>query len=147
MDAAARAARERFLTLLRQLSRAYQAFESYDARGLRQHGLTPAQGDVVFTLGNTPGMRCAELGEKTLITKGTLTGVLDRLESKGLISRRPSEEDRRSVVVALTPAGEDLFRRVFPAHVAYLGERLSKLSAGDRDRAIEVLAKIQEIFG
>ena len=49
-------------------------------------------------------MTCRELGEKTLITKGTLTGVLDRMEARGLIRRGPSDADRRQVFVSLTAA-------------------------------------------
>jgi DNA-binding MarR family transcriptional regulator len=70
---------------MRELARAYQAFERFDAAGIREHGLTPPQADVIFTLGNTEGMTFKDLGEKTLITKGALTGVVDRLEAKGLV--------------------------------------------------------------
>lgn len=146
MDATRRAAREPFLELLRQLTRAYQAFETYDSRGIRQHGLTPGQADVIFSLGNTEGMSCAELGEKTLITKGTLTGILDRLEEKGLIRRRHSAEDRRSITVSLTSEGDAWFRRVFPAHIAFLKERFARLSAEEQSRAIAALRRIREIF-
>ena len=48
-------------------------------------GLTVSQADVIFTLGNTAGMTCGEIGERTLITKGTLTGVIDRV-SENIIS-------------------------------------------------------------
>jgi hypothetical protein len=51
----------------------YQAFEAYSATHIRTLGLTPPQFDIVATLGNTSGMTATELGEKTLITKGTLT--------------------------------------------------------------------------
>jgi len=57
----------------------------YSSVHIRSLGLTPPQFDIVATLGNTPGMSPKELGEKTLITKGTLTGVVDRLEDKGLV--------------------------------------------------------------
>jgi MarR family 2-MHQ and catechol resistance regulon transcriptional repressor len=49
--------------------------------------LTPSQFDIIATLGNTPGMTLQGIGEKTLITKGTLTGVVDRLQEKGLVDR------------------------------------------------------------
>ena len=114
-----RTSKEPFLPLIRALAEAYQAFEQFSAHQVRKSGLTPAQFDVVATLGNTPGMCCKTLSQKTLITKGTLTGVLDRLAEKGVISRTPLPEDRRSVFVALTPAGEALFERVFPAQIRY----------------------------
>ena len=59
-------------------------------------------------------MTCKELGEKTLITKGTLTGVLDRLILKGIIIRTPDEADRRQSIVKLTLTGEQTFADIFP---------------------------------
>ena len=73
---------EPFLPSLRELVRCYQTFSAYSAAHLRTLGLTPPQFDIVATLGNTPGMTPKEVGEKTLITKGTLTGVVDRLAAK-----------------------------------------------------------------
>jgi DNA-binding MarR family transcriptional regulator len=71
--------REPFLPMLRELARCYQAFESYSGLHIRSLDLTPSQFDIVATLGNTAGMSFKELGVKTLITKGTLTGVVYRL--------------------------------------------------------------------
>jgi DNA-binding MarR family transcriptional regulator len=66
------AAKEPFLPAMRELVRAYQAFSAYSEAHVRQFDLTPAQFDVIATLGNTNGMSMGEIGEKTLITKGTL---------------------------------------------------------------------------
>ena len=76
-----------FLPLLRELACCYQAFESHSAAHIRTLDLTPAQFDLLATLGNTAGMSFKELGEKTLITKGTLTGVVDRMVAKRLVRR------------------------------------------------------------
>ncbi|KAF0813007.1 HTH-type transcriptional regulator MhqR [Andreprevotia sp. IGB-42] len=113
-------AKDRFLPLLRELARCYQAFELCSSRHLRTLGLTPPQFDIIATLGNTNGMSCGELGDQTLITKGTLTGVIDRLAARGLLQRTTSDTDRRSVIVKLTPEGQALFDEVFPAHLAHL---------------------------
>lgn len=111
---------ERYLRSIRLLAECYQAFERNSHDNLRRRtGLTPAQFDIIATLGNTPGMTFKELGEKTLITKGTLTGVVDRLEARGLVTRIAQLEDRRSTIVRLTPAGEAEFERVFAPQVAY----------------------------
>jgi DNA-binding MarR family transcriptional regulator len=110
---------ERFLRSLRLLAESYQAFERLSGGHVRALGLTPAQFDIVATLGNTPGMSFRQLGERTLITKGTLTGVVDRLETRGLVERLANDLDRRSVTVRLTPAGEREFRRVFAPHIAH----------------------------
>lgn len=111
---------EPFLMVLRPLVEAFFAFLRKSDRHIRSLGLTPPQFDVMVTLGDTDGMTCRELSEKTLVTKGTLTGVMDRLEAKGLIGRVPSREDRRSTIIRLTPEGDEMFRKVFPKQVNYL---------------------------
>lgn len=108
----------RYLPVLRALVETYFAFLARDTAAVRREGLTSSQFDVVATLGNTSGMTCGELSRRTLVTKGTLTGVLDRLEGKGVVAREPSREDRRSIHVRLTRKGERLFQRSFPAVVA-----------------------------
>ena len=122
---------ERFLRSLRLLAEAYQAFERLSGRHVRALGLTPAQFDIVATLGNTPGMPFRELGERTLITKGTLTGVVDRMVERGLVERVASDLDRRSVTVRLTAAGEREFRRVFEPHIAHLRHGFTGYRADD----------------
>jgi DNA-binding MarR family transcriptional regulator len=118
-----------FLPVLRELATAYQAFEAYSAAHIRTLDLTPAQFDIIATLGNTAGMPLNELGAKTLITKGTLTGVVDRLSDKQLVRRIASPSDGRSQIVQLTPQGEALFARIFPAHLAHMQKAFEELSA------------------
>ena len=117
-----------FLPLLRELSGTYQAFGIYSSAHVRALGLTPAQFDIVATLGNTPGMTASELGEKTLITKGTLTGVVDRLADKKLVRRVAMPSDGRCQIIQLTPQGVKLFARIFPEHIAHMERAFAQLS-------------------
>lgn len=140
------AAREDFLPLMREIARAYQAFAAYDALGYRHSDLTVAQADVIFTLGNTDGMTFRKIGERTLITKGTLTGVIDRLEAKGLVKRNASSDDRRCTRVTLTAKGINLFEKEFPRQIEYLKQRFRKLTKSDKQDALAALRKVREIF-
>lgn len=140
------ARRAAFIPVIRELVRAYQAFEAYDAAHLRQLGLTSCQADVLFTLGNTSGMTFSEIGERTLITKGTLTGVIDRLEAKGIVRRQASATDRRSTLAVLTAKGEALFEDVYPRHIAHLQERFSGLERPELDETQRVLARLRALF-
>ncbi len=135
-----------FLPLLRELASAYQAFEAYSAAHIRTLDLTPAQFDIVATLGNTPGMAPKELGEKTLITKGTLTGVVDRLAGKGLVRRSASPSDGRSQIVQLTPRGEALFASIFPAHLAYMARAFARLAPEELAATEAGLRRMREAF-
>jgi DNA-binding MarR family transcriptional regulator len=135
-----------FLPLMYELVRAYQAFEAYSAAHIRTLGLTAPQFDIVATLGNTEGMSFKELGEKTLITKGTLTGVVDRLEDKALVRRVASPSDGRSQMVQLTRAGEKLFAQVFPAHLCHLEHVFKNFSQHDLDGTEAALRQLKEAF-
>jgi DNA-binding MarR family transcriptional regulator len=132
--------REAFMSALRELARCYQAFEGFSAAHIRAVGLTPPQFDIVATLGNTEGMSFKELGERTLITKGTLTGVVDRLAERGLVRRVASSVDRRSQIVQLTAEGAALFERTFPEHLAHLRQGFGGL-AGEQLNELENLLR------
>lgn len=134
------------MKLLRELVEAYQAFEAYALPHIKQQGLTPAQFDVIATLGNTSGMTFTELGRRTLIYKTTLTSVVDRLEARGLVQRVPAEHDRRCIVAQLTSAGEELFDEVFPAHSEHLRVRLARLQDEEMQEAIRVLRRLRRAF-
>lgn len=118
---------KRFLPLLHELACCYQAFEQLSGRHVRTMGLTPSQFDILVTLEKSSGMSCGDLGEQTLITKGTLTGVLDRLELKKLIRREESRDDRRSLIVQLTPEGTALLKKTYRQHMEYLSPAFAQL--------------------
>ena len=142
------ASTEAFIPLMQELAAAYQAFSLYDAEGLRTSGsnLTPSQARVVFAIGGTEGMTCKDIGDITLITKGTLTGVIDRLEEKELVERWSVEGDGRKTIIALTTKGERVFDQEFPKHIAFLKEKFDGLNARDRKQATALLGKIRELF-
>ena len=120
-----------YMPTLRQLIRCTQVFERFSGAHVRKMGLTESQFDVIATLGNTSGMTCRELGERTLITKGTLTGVLDRMEARGLVSRKADAIDARRTHIALTGKGTVLFDEAFPAHMRHLQRAFDRVPAAE----------------
>jgi DNA-binding MarR family transcriptional regulator len=138
---------EPFLKVLRPLVEATFAFLRRNDRNIRSLGLTPSQFDVIATLGDTPGMSCGEISVKTLVTKGTLTGVLDRLEAKGIIERVRSKNDRRSTIIRLTIKGDRIYRKVFPAQMAFLKPYYERaLSAGQMNELRSMLMSLKASF-
>lgn len=131
---------------LHQLIRCTQAFERYSGAHVRLMGLTESQFDVIATLGNTEGMTCKELGERTLITKGTLTGVLDRMEARALIARRTDASDARRTHIALTRKGNVLFAEVFPVHLKHLQRAFGRLSERELNHLRDGLALLRLAF-
>jgi DNA-binding MarR family transcriptional regulator len=134
---------ERYLRSVRLLAECMQGFERHAGEFVRSAGLTHAQFDIVATLGNTEGMSYKELGERTLITKGTLTPVLDRLEAKGLITRCKGANDGRQILVRLTPAGQRAYEETFMPHVTYMRRFLDTMPAARQEALIGLLGELR----
>ena len=135
-----------FLPLLRELADTYQTFQAYSAAHIRTLDLTPAQFDIIATLGNTQGFSPSELSQKTLITKGTLTGVIDRLCDKGLVTRNDAAGDGRGYLIQLTKRGEKLFAKIFPEHLAHLQPVFAQLKNQDITALTAQLAQLRNAF-
>jgi MarR family 2-MHQ and catechol resistance regulon transcriptional repressor len=84
-----------------------------------------------------------EIGRKVLLTSGSITVAVDRLEAKGLVERRAHADDRRARIVHLTKEGRKLIKRAYAEHAADM-ERLSAASLTTRERRtlIRLLKKI-----
>lgn len=136
--------KERYLRSIRLLAECYHSFEQISSANIRALDLTPPQFDILATLGNTEGMSFKELGEKTLITKGTLTGIVDRLEAKGLVCRHSHAEDRRSTIVRLTEKGEREFQRVFTPHIRHCKQPFLHYAEEDFGALERALVKLKQ---
>lgn len=141
-----KAAQAAFIPTMRELVRTYQAFAAYSEAHVRQLNLTPSQFDVIATLGSTAGMSMSDIGERTLITKGTLTGVIDRLVKKELVTRENPPGDRRTVIVRLTDQGKQQFEQAFPAHIAYLRTQFENLEPSELELLRVLLGRLRQHF-
>ncbi|MGZ6300009.1 MAG: MarR family winged helix-turn-helix transcriptional regulator [Candidatus Limnocylindria bacterium] len=74
-------------------------------RLLRPLGVSAAGGLVLGVLRDHGVMSPSELGDRLIVTRATVTGLLDSLERHGFVSRTRNPVDRRGLVVAITPAG------------------------------------------
>ncbi len=137
-----------FISLLDALARAHHKFSLFDAEihRLSVAGLTAPQAKVIFCLGDTEGLPCSEITEQTLITKGTLTGVIDRLEAKGLVQRWSDSDDGRKIIVDLTRLGQRVFQREYPRYLEQLKPRFDAFSARDLKQAATLLDRIADQF-
>ena len=137
---------EVILPLVRELVRANHAYASYATAHIRTLGLTAPQFEIISAIGIHGELTLSALSRKTMITKGTLTGIMDRLEAKELVERVASPEDRRSFFARLTASGRALFDMAFPDHMVHLNTRLEQLSESDRDTILQGLGKLRDLF-
>jgi MarR family transcriptional regulator, organic hydroperoxide resistance regulator len=116
----------RFLRLHRRVAGAIAA-------ELKSIGLSIPQFDLLSTLSEREGATQQELAERLYVTKGNVSGLVDRLVEAGLVERRAAAGDRRSHALHLTGKGRELAERGIAAQRAYVTRTLGRLP--DRDLA------------
>ncbi len=94
------------------------------ANRLRAFDLSVPQCDVLTTLTENEGLSQQELAARLYVTKGNISGLIDRLVASGLVERRSLEGDRRSHAIFLTPAGREMAKRGIAAQEAFVAETL-----------------------
>jgi MarR family 2-MHQ and catechol resistance regulon transcriptional repressor len=120
-----------------------RAAESVAAR-LFQRGtfgdLTPSQFAVLEALYHLGPLCQSEIGSKLLKSGGNITLVVDNLEKQALVRRERTADDRRMVMVSLTPAGRERIGQLLPEHVAAIVQEMSAL-APDEQRGLGELCR------
>lgn len=99
---------------------------------LKPLGIGVPQWRVLATLQECPGCTMNALADLTTVDRTTLTRTLDRMVHDRLVARRSDAQDRRSVRLYLTPAGEAAFRQVLPRVIAQNERAVSGFSAEER---------------
>ncbi|WP_377644106.1 MarR family winged helix-turn-helix transcriptional regulator [Oryzobacter terrae] len=115
-----------------------------------RHGLGEGDFDVLATLrrqGEPYALTPGELGERTLVTSGAVSKRLDRLEVRGLVTRRPSDTDGRSRTVALTAEGRRVIDAAMGDHVANEARLLGALDVDERATLGTLLGRLASSLG
>jgi MarR family transcriptional regulator, 2-MHQ and catechol-resistance regulon repressor len=128
-----------FLVLWKAAS-AIQTYAEKSILGLEMCGSDFAVLEALLHKGPLP---VNEIGKKVMLTSGSITVAVDRLETKGLVERRAHGTDRRARIVHLTKEGRKLITRAYADHAADM-ERLASasLTREDRKTLIRLLKKI-----
>jgi MarR family 2-MHQ and catechol resistance regulon transcriptional repressor len=126
--------------VLWKASRAAQAYAEKSILELEMCGSDFAVLEALLHKGPLP---VNEIGKKVLLTSGSITVAVDRLEKKGLVERRAHGTDRRARIVHLTKTGRKVITRVYADHAADM-ERLASasLTREERKTLISLLKKI-----
>lgn len=93
------------------LRRLFKAIQEHSKRILKRTGLSGPQVWAMTILGSEPGLLQGELAERLYAHPSTVSGIVDRLEERGIVRRTTNPEDRRGIRLTLTPLGRKLLRR------------------------------------
>lgn len=126
-------------TLLRQVNSMMDTYNRYD---LRSEELTVPQ-FMILNYATADGVPLSEISARMLCDNSNLTGIVDRLISKGFVERRPDPQDRRVSLICLTGAGAEKLRRIKPRHHAGVRRRMRSLS---NDQVHELRNLLQQLF-
>jgi MarR family 2-MHQ and catechol resistance regulon transcriptional repressor len=133
---------ERALDLFIKLIRAAAAVETRTSRLVAETGLTTNQFGALETLYHLGPMLAGQLATKHLKSPNNFTTVLSKLEDQGLITRERQDEDRRAVLVRLTPLGRERVESIMPGYVRAITADLGVLTAREQQRLAELLRKL-----
>src|SRR4029453_6412070 len=125
------------------LWKATRAVETYAEKSIQELEMCGSDFAVLEDLLHKGPLAVNEIGKKVLLTSGSITIAVDRLETKGLVERRAHGTDRRAKIVHLTTQGKKLITRVYADHAAALEQPASPpLTRTGRDSLIPLLKKI-----
>ena len=124
------------------LWRAAKAVEEVDLKSVASTGLGLSDFAVLEVLLNKGAMRVNDVGKTVLLTSGSISVAVDRLEKKGLVVRQKCENDRRVCYVELTDEGRVLIRAAFREHAGNLERAMAFLSQEERGELVGLLKKL-----
>jgi DNA-binding MarR family transcriptional regulator len=116
-------------------------------RLLRPLNVSAAGGLVLGILRDHGRMSPSELGERLIVTRATVTGLLDSLERRGYVRRSANVADRRSLIVEITPVGLEVLQELRTIIHRHEKALMSGFSESDLRAYIERLHQIQESLG
>ena len=128
--------------MLINLSRASNSVQTRLSAGLDRYGITTSQLGILEALFHLGPMCQRALGDKLLRSGGNITMVIDNLEKHGLVERVRQEEDRRMIMIHLTPKGRKLISRVLPLHAKDVVKEMSRLTANEQEELRRLCRKL-----
>jgi DNA-binding MarR family transcriptional regulator len=137
------------LHVLSRVSRLARRLDLDRVQAFAQHQLEGWEFDVLSALrraGQPYELSPGRLVRQTLVTSGTMTNRVDRLEHRGLVSRHPDPSDRRGVIVRLTRAGQEAVDAAMADLLDRERDLLAELSATDRDDLAAMLRRLLSPF-
>ncbi|PMG52429.1 MarR family transcriptional regulator [Shewanella sp. 10N.286.52.B9] len=128
------------------LTEFYDKMASWEQSVVKETGYSLAQTHTIEVLGNHGPLRMKELAQKLAITTGTLTVQVDKLVQAQLIERCAHPDDRRSIVVVLTEAGQVIHRQHNQLHLDLVADLSRNIDPEHQQILQSCLAKMNQEF-
>ncbi|MEW9123257.1 MAG: MarR family transcriptional regulator [Thermotaleaceae bacterium] len=128
-----------------ELKKTSDILEEVHNRFFESYGISNTKFNVLVILykGPSEGMILSEIGELMLVTKGNITGLIDRLEKQGYVKRIRDEIDRRKVTALMTEEGNLFTKQVIDDYREWTKKILLHLETEEKSLLIQLLKKLQ----
>lgn len=124
------------LKLIIAMARSYNTLFSKIEKNIQEYGLTISEFGVLELLFHKGEQPIQKIADKILVTSGTITYVIDKLQKKGFVVRKKCDKDRRVFYVSLTTEGTTLISDVFPKHEAFIKYMLKGIEEERKEQLI-----------
>ena len=122
--------------------RASQAIQEVIKKDAATYGLNQTEFAVLELLYHKGDQPIQSIGKKILISSGSITYVVDKLEHKNFAIRKACPDDRRVTFAAITSEGKAFMDRIFPQHETKINEIFEQLADEDINDMIELLKRV-----
>lgn len=107
-------------------------------------GISPTAGMVLSSVeGAGRRLTPTEIADRLIVTTASVTSLLDTLERRGLVRRRPHPDDRRRLLVEVTPDGQLVLDRLLPGMHAFEARMFEEMPEADKRRLLRLLGRVQ----
>jgi MarR family transcriptional regulator, 2-MHQ and catechol-resistance regulon repressor len=130
--------------ILMQTSRAIQERIRED---MAKNNLSITEFSVLEVLFHKGKQTIQQIGTSILISSGSMTYVIDKLEQKNLLKRNACPNDRRAIHVTLTDKGTELMNKVMPLHEDFVDYAFDSLDSSEQETLVRLLKKVRERVG
>ena len=134
------------LKLVIAMARTYNDMFFEIEKNVQEFGLNISEFGVLEMLYHKGDQPVQKVAEKILVTSGTITYVINKLEKKELVVRRKCEKDKRVFYVSLTEKGREFISDIFPRHKEFLDNLFIELNEDTKRELVDNLIQLRKIL-
>jgi len=128
------------------LRKIVQAIDMNSKKLVKRVGLTGPQLVILQEISNMGEVTAGEIARTVSLSQATLTGILERMEKRGLLSRRRSNQDKRRIMVSITESGRQVIENAPPVMQVAFVERFSNLLEWEQNMILSSLQRLVSIM-
>lgn len=134
------------LKLVVAVARTYNNLFFQIEKSIQEFDLNVSEFGVLEMLYHKGDQPVQKVAEKILVTSGTITYVINKLEKKGFVIRRKCNKDKRVYYVSLTEKGKDYISHIFPKHKDFLDNLFKDLDEESKIKTLDNLIQLRKVL-